>query len=164
MALFCSGIGTLLYIFATKGKIPSFIGSSFAFIGAIILVKDKYSTPVMLSGVIAAGLVYIIVAGIIKLMGVKWIDKALPPVVVGSIVALIGLSLAGTAVEMAGFSLASPVEKRDVYKRQVNSSEYYFGALEFYRSGLVREFEEKNDIVINALSDDRNYKYMKEVK
>lgn len=112
MALFCSGIGTLLYIFATKGKIPSFIGSSFAFIGAIILVKEKYSTPVMLSGVIAAGLVYIIVAGIIKLMGVKWIDKALPPVVVGSIVALIGLSLAGTAVEMAGFSLASPVENR----------------------------------------------------
>ncbi|CDM68748.1 Uracil permease [Clostridium bornimense] len=112
MALFCSGIGTLLYIFATKGKIPSFIGSSFAFIGAIILVKDKYSTSVMLSGVIAAGLVYIIVAGIIKLVGVKWIDKALPPVVVGSVVALIGLSLAGTAVEMAGFSLASSVENR----------------------------------------------------
>lgn len=104
IALFCSGIGTILYILCTKAKLPAYLGSSFAFISPILISSKNYGPEAMLSGVIAAGIVYVIVATIIKLCGVDWLNKALPPVVVGSIVIVIGLGLAGTAINWAGFN------------------------------------------------------------
>lgn len=104
IALFCSGIGTLLYILCTKAKLPAYIGSSFAFIAPMGVATANYGQAAMLSGIIAAGLVYVVVAGIIKVAGVKWLEKALPPVVVGSVVIVIGLALAGVAISWAGLN------------------------------------------------------------
>lgn len=109
IALFTSGIGTLLYILCTKGKLPAYIGSSFAFIGPMITASALYGKSSMLSGVIAAGLVYIIVSFIIRYTGIDWINKALPPVVVGSVVIVIGLGLASTAINWAGLDFSSTV-------------------------------------------------------
>lgn len=102
MALFCSGVGTLIYILCTKAKLPAYVGSSFAFIGAMTVATNNYGFRGMLSGIVAAGIVYVIVAAIIKFAGTKWLDKALPPVLIGSVVIVIGLSLAGTAANWAG--------------------------------------------------------------
>jgi uracil permease len=104
IALFCSGVGTLLYIICTKAKLPAYIGSSFAFIGPMLVASKNYGPEAMLSGVMAAGMVYIIVAIIIKFCGVNWLTKTLPPVVVGSIVIVIGLGLASTAINWAGLN------------------------------------------------------------
>lgn len=110
IALFCSGVGTLLYIICTKAKLPAYIGSSFAFIGPMMVASKNYGPEAMLSGVIAAGIVYIIVAGIVKLCGVGWLNKALPPVVVGSVVIVIGLGLAGVAINWAGLNPAFAID------------------------------------------------------
>lgn len=104
IALFCSGVGTLLYILCTKAKLPAYVGSSFAFIGPMSVATKLYGQSSMLSGIIAAGLVYVIVALIIKFVGTKWLDKMLSPVVVGSVVIVIGLSLAGVAINWAGLN------------------------------------------------------------
>ncbi|MBZ9688028.1 uracil permease [Clostridium estertheticum] len=104
IALFCSGVGTLLYILCTKARLPAYVGSSFAFIGPMGVATKAYGQSSMLSGIIAAGLVYVIVALIIKLAGTKWLDRMLSPVVVGSVVIVIGLSLAGVAINWAGLN------------------------------------------------------------
>lgn len=104
IALFCSGVGTLLYILCTKAKLPAYIGSSFAFIGPMTVASAAYGPNAMMSGIIAAGLVYIIVAFIISLTGTDWLNKLLPPVVVGSVVIVIGLGLAGVAINWAGLN------------------------------------------------------------
>lgn len=102
LALLGSGIGTLIYILCTKAKLPAYIGSSFAFIAPISFVSQKQGLPAALGGVVVAGLIYVLFAAIIKCFGTKWIDRLLPPVVVGSVVIVIGLGLAGTAVNWAG--------------------------------------------------------------
>lgn len=107
LALFCSGIGTLLYILCTKAKLPAYVGSSFAFIGAMTVASQNFGVRGMLSGIVAAGLVYVIVAAIIKFAGSEWLDKVLPPVLIGSVVIVIGLSLAGTAAEWSGLTGAT---------------------------------------------------------
>ncbi|MBB6631255.1 uracil permease [Clostridium algidicarnis] len=104
LALFCSGVGTLIYILCTKGKLPAYLGSSFAFIAPIVAATAKYGRPSMLSGIVAAGVVYVIVAAIIKFTGTGWLDKLLPPIVVGSVVIVIGLGLAGVAIDWAGLN------------------------------------------------------------
>jgi uracil permease len=100
-ALFSAGTGTLLYILLTQAKVPAFLGSSFAFIPAIIAVSAAYGMPYAMGGAMFAGLFYAIVAGIIKVAGHEWLNKALPPVVIGSVIIVIGLSLAPTAMSMA---------------------------------------------------------------
>jgi uracil permease len=104
IALFSSGVGTLLYILCTKARLPAYVGSSFAFIAPMGVATKLYGQSSMLSGIIAAGLVYVIVALIIKLVGTKWLDRMLPPVVVGSVVIVIGLSLARVAINWAGLN------------------------------------------------------------
>lgn len=101
VALLTSGIGTLLYILLTKGKIPAYLGSSFAFIAPIIAVSKAQGPGAAMFGALLSGVVYIIVALIIAKYGVHWLQRLLPPVVVGSIVIVIGLGLAATAVDMA---------------------------------------------------------------
>ena len=97
-ALFGAGIGTLVYILCTSKKSPVFLGSSFTFLGAYAAtVNQNYGYWGVLIGVAFAGLVYVIIALIIKGVGSKWVNKLMPPVIIGPIVALIGLSLSGTA-------------------------------------------------------------------
>ena len=108
LALVSSGIGTLFYIFVTKGKSPVYLGSSFAYIAPItsalalgVAVGDPSNIGVVMGGLVMVGAVYCIIALIIKFLGTEWIHKILPPVVVGPVIMVIGLSLAATAVDMA---------------------------------------------------------------
>ena len=100
-ALFTAGTGTLLYIFITGAKVPAFLGSSFAFIPALIAIGKEYGVPYAMGGAVFAGVFYAIVALVIRFAGKKWIDAALPPVVIGSVIIVIGMSLASTAVNEA---------------------------------------------------------------
>lgn len=100
-ALFTSGVGTLLFLLITKGKLPNYLGSSFAFIGPIITVSQAYGVGTALLGCLLSGLVYVIVAAIVQKAGVKWLDRVLPPVVIASVIVVIGLSLSVVAVDMA---------------------------------------------------------------
>ena len=103
-ALFGAGVGTLVYQLFTKFNSPVFLGSSFAFIGPMCTafagaVSASAGFAGIILGAIMAGLVYVVIAAVVKVAGVKWIDKLMPPVVIGPTVALIGLSLAGAAVK-----------------------------------------------------------------
>ncbi len=100
-ALFTAGTGTLLYILITGAKVPAFLGSSFAFIPALIAISAAYGLPYAMGGAFVSGLFYTLVAFIIKKSGYNWLNKALPPVVIGSVIVVIGLNLAPTAIGMA---------------------------------------------------------------
>jgi uracil permease len=100
-ALFTAGTGTLLYIAITGAKVPAFLGSSFAFIAPLIAITASHGLPWAMGGAIAAGLFYCAVGLIIKFAGTLWLDRALPPVVIGSVIVVIGLNLAPTAMAMA---------------------------------------------------------------
>ena len=102
-ALFGAGVGTLVYVLFTAKKSPVFLGSSFAFIGSMFAafaggVSMSLGYVGLILGAVFAGLVYVIIAIIVKFAGVGWINKLMPPVVIGPTVAIIGLSLAGNAV------------------------------------------------------------------
>ena len=103
-ALFGAGVGTIVYLLFTKFKSPVFLGSSFAFIGSMLVAFASAAANVMLGyvgliiGAVFAGLVYVIIAVIVKFAGTNWIDKIMPAAVIGPTVAVIGLSLAGNAV------------------------------------------------------------------
>ena len=105
VALISSGIGTLIYIICTRGKSPVYLGSSFAFITPMIVGFAKSGKSSVFTALMAVGLVYVLVALIIKLVGKKWINKLLPPIVVGPMIMIIGLSLAPTAVEEIGLNM-----------------------------------------------------------
>ena len=105
VAIMCSGIGTICYLLVTRNKIPSYLGSSFAFISPIIAVyATTGSYSAVMSGVVTAGLVFLLTAGIIKLVGTGWLDRLLPPVLVASVMIVIGVGLSATAAKMALFS------------------------------------------------------------
>ena len=104
VALVSSGIGTLIYIVCTRGKSPVYLGSSFAFITPMIVGFALAGKAGVFSGIMAVGLVYVLVALIIKLVGKSWINKLLPPIVVGPMIMIIGLSLAPTAVSEIGLN------------------------------------------------------------
>ncbi len=100
-ALFTAGMGTLIFHLVTKGIVPIFLGSSFAFIAPIITATQIYGLAGTLSGLVAVGFVYFLMSALIKWQGVKIIKQLFPPVVIGPVIMLIGLSLAGTGVDMA---------------------------------------------------------------
>ena len=104
VALISSGIGTLIYILCTRGKSPVYLGSSFAFISPIIAAYALGGISGAMTGIMMVGLIYIIVATIIHFTGKKWINKLLPPVVIGPMIMVIGLSLASSAVSNIGLS------------------------------------------------------------
>ncbi len=106
-ALFTAGTGTLIYILLTKAMVPAFIGSSFAFITPLISISSQYGWPYAMGGAFASGLMYALVAFIIARCGSGWIHKALPPVVIGSVIIVIGLNLAPTAMNMAMYTNTS---------------------------------------------------------
>lgn len=97
--LFFSGIGTLLFLVVTAGRVPSYLGSSFAFIAPIAAAQDDFGPAGALGGVLVAGVLLFLVGLVVQWVGSRWINVALPPVVTGSIVALIGLNLAPTTFE-----------------------------------------------------------------
>lgn len=101
VALFTAGVGTLVFHLVTKGKVPVFLGSSFAFIAPIIKATELYGLPGTLSGLVAVGAVYGIMSALVRSRGLGFITRLFPPVVVGPVIMLIGLSLAGTGVDMA---------------------------------------------------------------
>ena len=103
-ALFGAGVGTIIYQLFTKFRSPVFLGSSFAFIGPMLAafagaVSTSAGYAGLIIGAVLAGLVYVVIAAVVKVAGVKWIDKLMPPVVIGPTVALIGISLAGAAIK-----------------------------------------------------------------
>ncbi len=100
-ALFTAGAGTLIFHLVTKGIVPIFLGSSFAFIAPIIKATELYGLAGTLSGLVAVGMVYFLMSALIKWQGVRLIKRLFPPVVIGPVIILIGLSLADTGVNMA---------------------------------------------------------------
>ena len=104
VALFASGVGTFIYMISTGFKVPVYLGSSFAFITAMSLAMKEMGGDVSAAqtGVILTGLVYVLVAAGVRFAGTKWIDKLLPPIIIGPMIIVIGLGLAGSAVTNAG--------------------------------------------------------------
>lgn len=115
VALVSSGLGTLAYLLITKGQIPAYLGSSFAFIVPIVLASEIGGPGAAMIGSFMAGLAYGIVALLIKQLGHQWIMKLLPPVVVGPIIIVIGLGLAGVAVDMAMYENPGAPETELIY-------------------------------------------------
>jgi uracil permease len=100
-ALFSAGIGTLIFHLVTKGMVPIFLGSSFAFIAPIIAASEQWGMPGTLAGFAGVSLVYFLTSALVKWKGMQLLDRLFPPVVIGPVIMLIGLSLSGTAVDMA---------------------------------------------------------------
>ena len=122
VGLMTSGIGTIIYLICTRNKIPSYLGSSFAFIAPLIAVGGGSAAiaagggtlPAALGGLVVAGLVYMVVAGLVKLFGTGWINKLLPPALVGAVVIVIGLGLSAVAVKMSLYPFADPTKGIDL--------------------------------------------------
>ncbi|AWQ39922.1 uracil permease [Enterococcus faecalis] len=104
IALVSSGLGTMVYLITTKGKIPAYLGSSFAFIAAMQMLMKSDGYPAIAQGAMTTGLVYLIVSLIIKKIGSDWLDKILPPIFVGPVVMVIGLGLAANAANNAMYN------------------------------------------------------------
>ena len=100
-ALFTAGIGTFIFHLTTKGKVPIFLGSSFAFIAPLIKASEQWGMPGTLAGIIGVSLVYFLMSALIKWQGRKLLNRLFPPVVIGPVIILIGLSLSSSAVDMA---------------------------------------------------------------
>ena len=114
VALVASGIGTLIYILCTRGKSPVYLGSSFAFIAPLIAAYVKGGISGAMTGIMVVGLIYVIFATIIHFTGKKWLDKLLPPVVIGPMIMIIGLGLAPSAVSQIGIAGDTPLEWRPI--------------------------------------------------
>ncbi|EOT47635.1 MULTISPECIES: solute carrier family 23 protein [Enterococcus] len=121
IALVSSGLGTIVYLCVTKGKIPAYLGSSFAFIAAMQLLMKTDGYPAIAQGAMTTGAVYLIVSFIIKKIGAGWLDKILPAIVVGPVIMVIGLGLAANAANNAMY--------KTVADAQVYDFKYVFVAL-----------------------------------
>ena len=107
IAILMSGVGTLIFLLVTRGRVPSYLGSSFAFIGAVIAATGyagqgpNAGIAVALGGIIACGACYALIGGIVQVTGTGWIERCMPPVVTGAGVAVIGLNLASVQIGRA---------------------------------------------------------------
>ncbi len=115
VALVTSGIGTLIYILCTKGKSPVYLGSSFAFIAPIVAAYLKGGLSGAMTGIMVVGIIYVIVATIIKFVGKNWINKLLPPVVIGPMIMIIGLGLAPSAISQIGIVSGAEIEWKPIF-------------------------------------------------
>lgn len=144
IALLAAGLGTLLFHAVTGGKVPIYLGSSFAFIAPIIKATELYGMPGMFCGLISVGLVYIIMSILVKAFGIKLIKRLFPPIVIGPVIILIGLSLASAGVKMAQtnwvlalVSLAVAVACSVWGKGMVKIIPVFFGAIVGYIAALL---------------------------
>lgn len=103
VALFTAGVGTLIFHACTRKIVPVFVGSSFAFIGAIALVLQNQGIGAVKAGIIGAGLIYVIMSFVIKTFGVEKVQSFFPPIVIGPVIMVIGLRLSPVAIEMTGY-------------------------------------------------------------
>src|SRR5574344_1558042 len=105
IALFMNGVGTLIYAWVTKGGIPAYLGSSFAFISPVLLIMSTLGGfNHAQTGFIMFGLFFIVISWVVYKWGIKWIDVVMPPAVMGAVVAIIGLELAPVAAQQAGLT------------------------------------------------------------
>jgi len=107
VALVGSGIGTLIYIVATKAKVPVYLGSSFAYIAAISIASQEFGPTSAFVGLMVVGFIYVLVAVAIRFAGKAWLDSILPPLVIGPLIAIIGINLAPVATGQAGLAPGS---------------------------------------------------------
>ena len=131
IVLLMNGVGTLLFIFITKGKAPAYLGSSFAFLAPAGVVIAKYGFEYAQGGFVVVGLCGCVLAFIIYKFGTKWIDVVLPPAAMGPVVALIGLELAGSAASTAGLTGVEKVETSSVIVFLVTLGVAIFGQVLF---------------------------------
>ena len=110
VALVTSGIGTLIYLVCTKKKSPVYLGSSFAFITPIAAAYTKGGMAGAMTGIMAVGIIYVIIAIIIKFAGKDWLERLLPPVVIGPMIMIIGLGLAPSAISQIGLSSGASID------------------------------------------------------
>lgn len=104
LALMCTGIATVVYLLVNKNKIPAYLGVSFAFISPVIMVATTQGISAALFGIIGAGVIYLIVGVIVHFTGTKWLDKVFPPVLIGSIITVIGIGLSPDAITMVFYN------------------------------------------------------------
>ena len=130
IVLLMNGVGTLLFIFITKGKAPAYLGSSFAFLSPALLVISKYGYEYALGGFVVLGIAGMAVAFIVRQCGTDWIDIVLPTAAMGPVVALIGLELAGSAASTAGL-LDDKVDPKNVIVFLVTLGVAVFGQILF---------------------------------
>lgn len=131
IVLFMNGVGTLLFIFVTKGKAPAYLGSSFAFLAPAGVVIAKYGFEYAQGGFVVVGLCGCVLAFIIYKFGTAWIDIVLPPAAMGPVVALIGLELAGSAASTAGLTGVDKVDVKNVIVFLVTLGVAVFGQVLF---------------------------------
>ena len=112
VALVTSGIGTLIYLVCTKKKSPVYLGSSFAFITPIAAAYTKGGMAGAMTGIMTVGIIYVIIAIIIKFAGKEWLEKLLPPIVIGPMIMIIGLGLAPSAISQIGLSSGTSIDYR----------------------------------------------------
>lgn len=144
IALLAAGLGTLLFHGVTGGKVPIYLGSSFAFIAPIIKATELYGMPGMFCGLVAVGLVYVLMSLVVKFFGIGVIKRLFPPIVIGPVIILIGLSLAGTGVDMASknwvlalISLSTAIVCSIWGKGFVKLIPVVFGAIAGYLAALI---------------------------
>jgi len=142
--LFFSGIGTLLFLLITKNRLPSYLGSSFAFLAPIAAATDVGGIPLALSGIIVVGALLAVIGIVVNLAGTRWIDALLPPVVSGSIVALIGFNLAPAARDnfalspgIALITLAAVVLSAVLFKGLLGRLSIFVGVVVGYVAAVV---------------------------
>jgi uracil permease len=128
--LLFNGIGTLLYTFICKGRIPAYLGSSFAFLSPVFMVLPQYGYSAALGGFIIVGLIFCAVALLISAVGMRWIDVVFPPAAMGAIVAVIGLELAPVAADMAGLT-AKTLDPKVVFISLFTLAVTIFGSIVF---------------------------------
>jgi uracil permease len=134
VALVCAGCGTLIFHFCTKKKVPVFLGSSFAFIGSILMVKEQFgSLAYAQGGLIVAGFIYVLLSLVINKIGVERLNKILPSHVIGPMIIVIGLSLLPVAIDMTGLSITGS-------SITVNSPEIYLAIITFVSAVLINKF------------------------
>ena len=144
IALLAAGLGTLLFHGVTGGKVPIYLGSSFAFIAPIVKATELYGMPGMFCGLVAVGAVYLLMSLLVKLFGISFIKKLFPPIVIGPVIMLIGLSLAGTGVNMASqnwtlalISLLVAIACSIWGKGIIKLIPVFFGAIAGYIAALI---------------------------
>lgn len=120
VALVTSGIGTLIYILCTRGKSPVYLGSSFAFIAPLAAAYIKGGLSGAMTGVMVVGFIYVVFATIIRFTGKGWLDKILPPVVIGPMIMIIGLGLAPSAISQVGLVSGAEIEWKAVFVAAVS--------------------------------------------
>ncbi|MBR1928103.1 MAG: uracil-xanthine permease [Bacteroidales bacterium] len=150
IALLAAGLGTLLFHGVTKGKVPIYLGSSFAFIAPIVKATELYGMPGMFCGLVAVGVVYLLMSLLVRLFGISFIKRLFPPIVIGPVIILIGLSLASTGVDMASqnwvlaiisllVAIACSIWGKGIIKLipvVFGAIAGYIAALIFFRSGM----------------------------